>query len=601
MFTRPLVSEDCIRLRVYAPLVKNIAEPYIISTKDLLSPSVWTFFREHGIGSLFNLSFLHYVSLSPSEEPQQWADPIHNFIGPSLLIFRLILQGGKDYEDLVQDPDGLLEAKPDPVLLDILAHLSSHCPRIRHFEFDTTPFPFYAADSLSAAVCRWSYLRSFEAHTCPLRPEALRHLAALPSLRLLDASIDLPPADLVHILLPHSEAPRVFPALHELALHAPHLRICTRMLELIESMILAKISIYAYAHASPEDIEGVFSALATCGSRDTITNLLVEPGCTTHSPPPPSLPPSSESLHDPTGTPAVSVSGAPPQSHRPHAPLPQTTFAPLLSLGSLRKLSLLGPCFSSLHEATLTAMAHAFPHLDTALLCPAANANASADGGGGCARVALAGLDALARFTDLRTAQLSLADVDEHALADAFARQHSVRVGPPLRLVRASSSSSFPSSPSPSPSPSQAGTGSSIPPTPAADGSTAAAELALELPNVNTDLGPESDDGVQVQVQSSSSTSLLWCLAVGHARIAESCVEGTAAALSAWFPRLAATNFTFYPGSDERVLHAMGFRDDDDVMEVRERWWRVGELVRSFASVREQERRWAADRHTAPT
>ena len=232
-------------------------------------------------------------------------------------------------------------------------------------------------------------------------------------------------------------------------------------------------------------------------------------------------------------------------------------------------------------------MVHAFPHLDTALLCPAANANASA-GGSSSTRVTLAGLDTLARFTDLRTAQLSLADVDEHALADAFARQ-SVRVGP-----RASSFSS--SSPS-SPSQSQAGTGSSISPTPAADGSTATTELALEAPN--TDLG--SDDGVQVQVQSSSSTSLLWCLAVGHARIAESCVEGTAAALSAWFPRLAATNFTFYPNGDQSVLRAMGFRDDDDVAEVRERWWRVGELVRSFASVREQERRWAADRHPDST
>ncbi|KAM5538361.1 hypothetical protein V8D89_007963 [Ganoderma adspersum] len=487
MFTRPLVSADFVRLRVYAPLVKTV-----------------------------------------------------------------------DYEDLIQDPEGPLEARPDPVLLDILAHLSSHCPRIRHFELDTTPFPFYAADSLDAAVCRWSYLRSFEAHTCPLRPEALKHLAALPSLRLLNTFIDLPPADLVDILLPHSEAPLVFPALHELALHAPRLTICTRMLELIESMILTKISIYAYAHASPEDIRGVLSALAACGSRDTIIDL---------------LPSSPSSPHDPATAPSGSSAPPPPAPHpQRHAPLPQTALSPLLSLKQLRQLSLLGPCFASLHATTLAAMAHALPHLGIAALCP----DAAAD-----PRVALAGLAELTRFRALRSAQLSLADVDERAVSDAFARQ-GMPAGPRAEPRRAGTGNNFgvvpaPASPEPAPEPEPAPTSTSTP-----------------------DSDPGQDDHGPDDADRGTDSSLLWSLAVGHARIAESCVEGTAAALSAWFPRLAGTNFTLDPDSDEPVLRGMGFRDGEDVAEVRRRWQRVGELVGAFARVREQERRWAAD-HPART
>ncbi|KAM5533651.1 hypothetical protein V8D89_012675 [Ganoderma adspersum] len=572
MFTRPLVSADFVRLRVYAPLVKTVVEPYIISTKDVLSPSVWTVFREHDIGSLFNLSFLHYVSLSSSEGTQQRADPIHNFICPSLLKFCLILQGGKDYEDLIQDPEGPLEARPDPVLLDILAHLSSHCPRIRHFELDTTPFPFYAADSLDAAVCRWSYLRSFEAHTCPLRPEALKHLAALPSLRLLNTFIDLPPADLVDILLPHSEAPLVFPALHELALHAPHLTICTRMLELIESMILTKISIYAYAHASPEDIRGVLSALAACGSRDTIIDLLVRPGCATHSAPP--LQPHGAlriqiqrtTTTTTTCTPPAAARPAPPNRALP-APLPQATPAALPARALLR----LPPRDDARRDG---ARAPAPRHRR-------ALPDAAAD-----PRVALAGLAELTRFRALRSAQLSLADVDERAVSDAFARQ-GMPAGPRSEPRRAGTGNNFgvvpaPASPEPEPEPEPA-------PTPAPTSTS------------TPDSDPGQDDHGPDDADRGTDSSLLWCLAVGHARIAESCVEGTAAALSAWFPHLAGTNFTLDPDSDGPVLRAMGFRDDEDAAEVRRRWQRVGELVGAFARVRKQERRWAADHwHRSP-
>ena len=251
MLERPLVPADFARLRVYAPLVKVIVEPPEISIKDVLSPSIWSSFREHGVDSLFDLSFVHYIRQSLLEETQQWADPIHYFVDPSLVKFSLTLQDGHDYDDLIEDPTGLLEAQPNSVLLDIIAHLSSHCPQLHTFELDTTPFPFYVADALSDAVCRWSHLRSFEAYTCPLRPEAWKYLAALPSLCLLNAFVNLSIEVLSEVLLSGPQDPLVFSALRNLILHAWHqLKTCTILIKAIKSTTLAKVSLYAYAQSS---------------------------------------------------------------------------------------------------------------------------------------------------------------------------------------------------------------------------------------------------------------------------------------------------------------------------------------------------------------
>ena len=517
MLKRPLVPADFARLRVYAPLVKIIVEPPEISIKDVLSPFVWSPFREYDIGSLFDLSSVHYIRQSPLEETQQWADPIHHFIGPSLVRFSLTLQGGHDYDDLMEDPTGLLEAQPGSVLLDIIAHPSSHCPQLHTFELDTTPFPFYAANALSDAVCRWSHLRSFEAYTCPLMPEAWRHLAALPSLCLLNALVDLPEEALSEVLLPSPQDPLVFRALRKLVLHAHQLKTCTILIKAIKSTTLAKVSLSAYGHACSADIESVCSALATCASRDALHELPIKPGCTNHGP-------------------------------HPHEPLPQAVLTALLALGPLQKLFLQGPCFSSLHNATLAAMVRAFPNLWTAMLCP----DAAPQQG-----VTLAGLGVLVGLKELRSVHVPLADVDERALADAFSRQGA----PP---------SSLPPGPS----------------RPCSSASTAHGFSASALP-VTT-------------VSAPSRPSLVRSINVGRARVFEACVEGATAALSAWFPYLMSANFIAVdPDSDEPVLRAMGFRDGDEVVEVKRRWQRVGSAVRPFVLVRKQERRWAADNRSS--
>ena len=554
MLRRPLVPADFARLRVYAPLVKIVAEPPHICIKDVLSPSVWSSFREHDIGSLFNLSGIHYVRLSALEETQRLADPIHHFIGPSLAEFFLTLQGGKDYEDLIEDPEGLLEAKPDPVLLDVLAHLSSTCPRLRNFELDTTPFPFYAANALSNAVCRWSHLRSFEAHTCPLKPEAWKHLAALPWLRVLNVFVDIPTEVLKEVLVPGPQDPLVFPALRHLTLHARRLETCAILIELIESMTLSKISLYTYDHASPGDIENVCDALAACVFRDAIQELLIKPGCTIHDPDRPTSSPQTApgpSVSAPAGS-AQRLGGSP----YPHEPLPPTVLAPLLSLKSLHNLSLLGPCFSSLHNTTLAAIAQELPNLWTAVLCPDAAPNQG---------VTLAGLGVLAGLKDLHSIQVPLAHIDERAVADAFFYQRNLGSDP----------SSHPTPGPASSSAVQAHDG--LPPAPL--------EVASE---------PAPDDNIAHRGSTSRQCHGLRYINVGYSRISEGCVEGAAAALSAWFPRLVAVNVSVDPDSEEPVLRAMGFRDRDDAAGVNRRWEQVGSLVASFALVRRQEREWDA-------
>ena len=139
-------------------------------------------------------------------------------------------------------------------------------------------------------------------------------------------------------------------------------------------------------HARPADIESVCSALATCVFRDALHELLIKPGCTTH-------------VHGPDSD--------------PHEPFPQGVLTPLLALGSLQKLFLKGPCFSSLHDATLAAMVRAFPNLWAAMFCPDAAPNQGAT---------LAGLGVLVGLKELRSVHVPLSHVDERALADAFSR-----------------------------------------------------------------------------------------------------------------------------------------------------------------------------------
>nr|VWP00917.1 Putative lanosterol 14-alpha-demethylase (EC [Ganoderma boninense] len=286
------------------------------------------------------------------------------------------------------------EAQP---LLELLTHLRRHCPNILNFRLDTLPFAFYAGDPLAAAILSWNHLWSLQALTTPLEANALKHLAFLPSLRLLKANIHLPASALDDALIVQHSTSQSFPALRELVIHADRLETCTRIVEAIHSPTLDDVTALAHDRAPPSAIARLCTALS---QHTSLKNLVFGPGLGSRGP----------------ASPLRRVFKAPSSSSAPDPPaaLAPDDLRPLFSLRALERIVLDGTCYASLDDRAVAELAQAWPHLSTAKLCPGASSRPFAT------RVTLAGLAPLAALRSVDTVTIALADVDARAIDAAW-------------------------------------------------------------------------------------------------------------------------------------------------------------------------------------
>ncbi|KAI1791017.1 hypothetical protein LXA43DRAFT_1014102 [Ganoderma leucocontextum] len=394
ILTRELVASDFSRFRAYSPLVRMISEPWFPRRRGSLSASIWNSFEQHCVEHLPNLHTL--ICRERSFEGICFADPFHIFLGPSMCSFDLSIHGGKDERPCFFDPTVARREKDGVIpLLELLTHLRQHCPDIRNFRLDALPFAFYAAEPLGAAICGWNHLWSLQALTTPLKASALKHLAALPSLRLLKANIHMPPQVLDDALMIQPHASTSFPVLRELVIHTNCLETCTSIVQAIRSPSLDDVILLANDYASTETVGSLCTALSR---HIVLKNLTIGPGMGSRG----HAYPQRRGFQSPAVTPDVEP-----------APLSPAILQPLLSLRALERIALDGTCYAELDDRAIAELAQAWPNLNSAKLCPEASHPF-------VTRVTLAGLAPLGALCKLDTIDVALSDVDARAIDAAF-------------------------------------------------------------------------------------------------------------------------------------------------------------------------------------
>ena len=370
-----------------------ISEPWFPLRRGSLSSSIWNAFEQHCAEYLPNLHTL--ICREQSLEGICLADPFHVFLGPSMSSFDLSIHGGKDERVHLYDPAPVRpeEGEATP-LLELLTHLRRHCPNIHNFRLDALPFAFYVAEPLAEAIGRWNYLSSLQALTTPLKASALKHLASLPSLRLLKANIHLPTAVLDDALTSQPHTPS-FPVLRELVVHTDRLETCTCVVEAIQSPFLDDATLLANDHASTETIGSLCTALSR---HTTLRTLIFGPGMGRRG----HAYPQRRGFQHPAATPDVEP-----------ASLSPAVLAPLLSLHALKRITLDGTCYASLDDRAVAELAAAWPNLNCLKLCPEAAYPF-------VTHVTLAGLAPLAALRCIGAIDVALSDVDARAIDTAF-------------------------------------------------------------------------------------------------------------------------------------------------------------------------------------
>ncbi|KAI1782584.1 hypothetical protein LXA43DRAFT_1068560 [Ganoderma leucocontextum] len=222
-----------------------------------------------------------------------------------------------------------------------------------------------------------------------------------------------------------------------------------------------------------------------------------------------------------------------------HVPMRQSAITPILSLRSLFCLFLLGPCFSAIDNDTVAAIAEKLPCLGHATLCLDAAYSS----------VTLAGLMSLGRCSVLRSLEIALADVDEANVATAFTLK--------------------PRRPHPD---------------------------IVEYVDRNGNIDFDRLSALQADAPR-DGLSPLRTLNVGRARLAASCVDGTAGLLTGWFPELRSIHVAFdptlaYSEVREAVVGAAGFDSEVEARGTRYVWRSVLEGMAPFLRVRQQEQSW---------
>ncbi|PIL31205.1 hypothetical protein GSI_05903 [Ganoderma sinense ZZ0214-1] len=310
--------------------------------------------------------------------------------------FDLSIHGGKDERLCLYDPTTARPEQSEAMpLLELLTHLRRHCPNILNFRLDALPFAFYAAEPLAAAILGWNHLWSLQALTTPLKANAVKHIAALPSLRLLKANIHLPASALDDALMTqHPDLPS-FPALRELVIHTDRLETCTRLVEAIHSPTLVDVTLLANDRAPPSALARLCTALSR---HPSLKNLVFGPGMGSRG----------HAYPQRRG-----FQSSPPDPHSPPAALTPDVLRPLFSLRALERIALDGTCYASLDDRALAELAQAWPNLSSAKLCPeAAHPFVT--------HVTLAGLAPLAALRWIDTFDVALSDVDARAIDAAF-------------------------------------------------------------------------------------------------------------------------------------------------------------------------------------
>ena len=287
-------------------------------------------------------------------------------------------------------------------VLEMLAHIQQSCPLLRTFTFCIAGSRFYAARALSDSVCGWSQLQNYQTPYISISPDALKHLASLPSLHTLNALIETPFDSLDDHLIPswYNISPG-FLHLRSLVAITARAAVCINLLDAIQSCTLNHIKLVVSRHTPSAEIGNLCVALGRHPSSAVIANLSIR------------FDSSLNICVEPRQGASKPQRYALPRfpTRRVHSSLPSSALSPLCYLKSLQNVYLLGFCFASLDDPTAAQMAMAWPQLRVADLCHDSTNSA----------LTLAGLAPFAQCEHLEYLSVPLCDVDEQAVAAAMA------------------------------------------------------------------------------------------------------------------------------------------------------------------------------------
>ena len=252
-----------------------------------------------------------------------YAHPLHLFAGPSLkkLAFSIYY-----LDERTGGPDRRTrDTTARDVNLELFFQkLPGLAPHLSSLEF-TTEVRVFARGALSDALCRFTQLTFVKVDRVPLYPRAVYHLLTLPALHHLEFRSPTQSELLEEDCRP-SGAAATFSALKSLKIHARQLDQCVHILSCVTLPALRSITVDIEAQSPTCPFGALTSAIGT-------------------------LPSSHLSLHSLIFT------------LRWNQRLPPEEFTPLLSLSALEKLVLRDGVCAAIDDATLGAMARAWPKI----------------------------------------------------------------------------------------------------------------------------------------------------------------------------------------------------------------------------------------------
>ncbi|KAI0700010.1 hypothetical protein C8T65DRAFT_658354 [Cerioporus squamosus] len=331
--TRPLRLDDLARFAVYAPYIRRIVPRYssywgwrnaltgAAYNEYDVSPELWEMLQAIWPSLPLNLEVIQYRQVAYID-CKAYAHPLHLFVGPSLknldfTVLYLNEQTGR--------PDRRTDdmTTQDPILEVFFQRLPELVPRLTSFAF-ATEVRVFARDALSQALCGLSALTYVKVDRTALRPRAIHQLSTLPALRCLELRV--PPRDELLADAWPTGVTVPFAALRMLVLYASQLDECIELLGHVSSSVLQSIA----ADVREQSSTGTFQAFGSAVS---------------------ALPSSQTSIRSLVFT-LRWIEGLPPEA-----------FEPLLSLSALEELVLSESVCAAVDDATLCAMAQAWPKI----------------------------------------------------------------------------------------------------------------------------------------------------------------------------------------------------------------------------------------------
>lgn len=325
-FRRPIVSSDWVRFLLYSSRVKKIDHAQFDQIKDvpqsyLISPSVFAALADSVPGQPLFPNLTH-LSMHASESTLAFA---HHLIGPQLRYVR--------FWDMRRDAKEVTATESTSLSTSLLKGFPASGCNLTSFSYHYPGTPEAVSNMLCTQYCL------FNVNVGVINRDALFHLASLPCLGYFEFRYDdtLPEETYQLDTAPLPTNP--FPSLLSLCIEEPGLDLTLRLLEVIETGSLYKLSVdVTKACCSPETWKAVTERISKSRFHRHLLYLNIR-----------------------------EISGNP---HHADTRIPQAVIEPLFSCVNIEELELLPTSYFKLTDVFIGRLAHSLRNLTSLSLGP---------------------------------------------------------------------------------------------------------------------------------------------------------------------------------------------------------------------------------------